>query len=232
MKRLFVILACCFASHIYAQDGTLEINQLCISTGCFAGDSPGLPISITNPGSYRFTSNITITSATNVIQISADNVTLDLGGFTLGGGVTCTATLPITCTGPTSGRLISNSGLTRNLLIRNGNVRGSGEDGININSRSGTLITGINASENRGDGIFCAQICRIIGNSSSLNGENGINSITSSGVLVLDNQVSLNGEMGILNGICGGNILRFNEVGQESCNAEISTNFCAGSTTC
>ncbi|MFG0256566.1 MAG: right-handed parallel beta-helix repeat-containing protein [Phycisphaerales bacterium JB043] len=43
-----------------------------------------LPYTITQPGTYRLTSNLT--GATDGIIVDADNVTIDLNGFTLGGG--------------------------------------------------------------------------------------------------------------------------------------------------
>ena len=47
------------ATPALAVDGVLEINQTCaVQTGCFAGDSPGFPVTITQPGSYRLTSNL------------------------------------------------------------------------------------------------------------------------------------------------------------------------------
>jgi hypothetical protein len=46
------------------------------------------PIFITQPGSYFLTRNLTATSGTNGIHISAANVTLDLNGFTLDGNGT------------------------------------------------------------------------------------------------------------------------------------------------
>ncbi len=44
-----------------------------------------LPFSITNSGSYYLTTNLTGVSGTNGITVTANNVTLDLGGFTLTG---------------------------------------------------------------------------------------------------------------------------------------------------
>jgi len=44
-----------------------------------------IPVTISQPGSYYLTTNFTITSSGNGITISADNVTIDLMGFTLDG---------------------------------------------------------------------------------------------------------------------------------------------------
>src|SRR5215813_10463462 len=45
-----------------------------------------LPYFITNSGSYYVTTNLSLDMESHGIAISADNVTLDLGGFTLTGG--------------------------------------------------------------------------------------------------------------------------------------------------
>ena len=50
---------------------------------------PGTPISgptvVSAPGHYYLTQNISVTGSVNAITISADDVSLDLGGFTLSG---------------------------------------------------------------------------------------------------------------------------------------------------
>ena len=68
------LLAAAYAAS--ASEGALEINQTCaLQTGCFAGDTPGLPVTLTQPGSYRLTSNLSQALATtNVLQISANDV--------------------------------------------------------------------------------------------------------------------------------------------------------------
>jgi len=44
------------------------------------GDAAGFPVTISEVGSYRLTGNLSIGS-TDAIEITADNVTLDLNGF-------------------------------------------------------------------------------------------------------------------------------------------------------
>lgn len=44
-----------------------------------------VPYTITEPGSYYLTGNMTMVAQGNAITIDADNVTLDLNGFTLDG---------------------------------------------------------------------------------------------------------------------------------------------------
>jgi hypothetical protein len=47
------------------------------------GDAPGFPVTITQPGSYRLSSNLTAPPAANGIEITVSNVTIDLNGFTV-----------------------------------------------------------------------------------------------------------------------------------------------------
>ena len=59
------------------------ITQAKVNTGNFTpGDAPGFPLTISVRGAYKLTGNLTVPNAdTTAIQITADNVTLDLNGF-------------------------------------------------------------------------------------------------------------------------------------------------------
>lgn len=72
---------------LLAVDGVVLIDQnRALAGGITPGDSPGFPISITQPGSYRLSGNITVAAnVINGIVISANNVTLDLNGFHVSG---------------------------------------------------------------------------------------------------------------------------------------------------
>jgi hypothetical protein len=96
------------ATAAHASDGVFEINADCANVGgCFAGDSSGYPVTITEPGSFRLTGNLTTSNVdTTLISISADNVTIDLNGFSLIGPVTCSGS-PNVCSGSGSGDGIS-----------------------------------------------------------------------------------------------------------------------------
>ncbi|MBS0660473.1 MAG: hypothetical protein JSR82_19810 [Verrucomicrobia bacterium] len=70
-----------------------------------------LPISISTPGSYYLTGNLSVTTG-NGITIAADQVTLDLNGFAISSSAN-----------PASGTAILFSGVRRNVTIRNGFIR-------------------------------------------------------------------------------------------------------------
>ena len=69
---------------LLAVDGVVLIDQnRALAGGVAPGDFPGFPISITQPGSYRLSGNLTAPANTGAIAITANNVTLDLNGFTV-----------------------------------------------------------------------------------------------------------------------------------------------------
>src|SRR6266540_3776373 len=76
---------------MYAVDGVVLIDQnRALAGGVTPGDTPGFPVTLSVPGSYRLTGNLTVPDAnTTAIQIAADNVTLDLNGFSILGPVVC-----------------------------------------------------------------------------------------------------------------------------------------------
>lgn len=100
-----------------------------------------LPFVIDEPGRYEVCGNLDASSDGHGITISASNVTLDLGGYTLHGG-------------EGSGNGIHVSSGSDNVTIRNGNLVGWGGDGINARATDGDLYCwGVRASFNQGDGI-------------------------------------------------------------------------------
>lgn len=185
-----------FGTTALASDGVLEINQTCaVQTGCFAGDTAGLPVEISASGSYRLTSNLVVPDEnTNGITVGADNVSIDLGGFEILGPVNCTGT-PIICapsSGVGSGVHGVNSAIS-GTSVRNGSIRGMGSSGVNLGVQSeathlrvrsnrlqgistgnGSTIAGNTAYRNRGDGISASAGSTVSGNAAHQNGDDGI----------------------------------------------------------
>ncbi len=79
-----------------------------------------LPFTISNPGCYVLTSNLTGVSGQPGIVIDADHVTLDLNGFAL-----------IGVAGSTDG--VKMLGIHENIEVRSGTVTDWGGGGVNIN---------------------------------------------------------------------------------------------------
>lgn len=150
MKK-FILFGLLMTNFVQASDGVFAINDVCDGFGCFPGDTSGFPITITQSGSYQLTSNITSNSTTiNVIEITADNVTLDLNGFAIIG--------PRTCTGDNASLVCTNSGMTasaisangfKNIIVKNGSTQGF-DTGVRLSNASqrGNVVHHINASQN------------------------------------------------------------------------------------
>jgi hypothetical protein len=101
------------ASVAYAVDGVVLIDQnRALAGGVTAGDAPGFPVSITQPGSYRLSGNLNVPSGTSGIVIEADYVTIDLNGFRIAG-----AGAQLSLSGITTG------GVARiGIAVRNGTI--------------------------------------------------------------------------------------------------------------
>src|SRR5688572_23105176 len=97
LRRLTVSVLACFAALFAGVDvawSQVLIDQAKANAGNVTpGDTPGFPVTITQPGSYRLTSNLTVSNEnTTAIRITTNDVTIDLNGFRLKG--------PVVCSGP------------------------------------------------------------------------------------------------------------------------------------
>lgn len=153
-----------------AQAGVREINQICATqTGCFPGDDPGYPVSVTQSGSYRLTSNLSrLTNGSmnsSMIEVSAPDVELDLGGFR----IACSSFLVNTeCSGSGRGVHSTESGTT----VRNGTIKGMASDGLYLSG--GGRVSKVSALANGGRGIWTSS-ASIVENCRSIeNGGEGI----------------------------------------------------------
>lgn len=160
----------CFLAKVatsWADQGVYEINQLCAEqSGCFAGDSPGYPVTITNPGSYMLTGSIDISSLTGaqivtVIEILSSEVSLDLNGQAIIGPVVCTD-VPVTSCSPSGGAGdgIRVQNTLQEVSIHDGLVRGMGRIGV-----------------------YCVWGCRIERITATHNGNHGFRTVNASAIL-------------------------------------------------
>ena len=184
----------CMANNAVASDGELEINQTCATqTGCFPGDTAGFPVTITSAGSYRLTSNLRQTTLLggsqddDFIEISADEVSLNLGGFQ----ITCTSLLGGSCSGTGSG--VASSPTIRGTSVRNGSVSGMGRNGISIGEQA--EVVGVRAGLNDTTGILVGLSSTVSGSTVYANGSNGM--IAGAGSTVSGSTARENGGVGI-----------------------------------
>jgi hypothetical protein len=178
------------ATAIEAADGVTEINQeKALAGSVTSGDSAGFPITISESGSYRLSSNLTVPFITNAFEIAADGVTLDLNGFSIIGDGTCADASSFRA-------VTAGAGATSQITIRNGIIRGfclgivlntitdlTIEDMHIATTGNGPLYTGTNAIVRHNHlsgpntGINCPSIVvdtSFVGSS----GNNGISTIT------------------------------------------------------
>ena len=142
-RRVFVaLLALLLATPALAVDGVIEINQARVLTGGITStDNPGFPVEIDQPGSYRLTSDLTVPSGYFGFVVHADNVTLDLNGFTVFGGGGATA----------DGLALYTQ---KNIEIRNGTVREFSRTGIVAASGGSSVrVTDVRVVSNGAQGI-------------------------------------------------------------------------------
>jgi hypothetical protein len=125
-------------------------------------DTPGFPVTISVSGSYRLSGNLEVAdAATTAVQITADNVTLDLNGFTISGPNVCTPN-PTRCTFSGGGGIgimaVGAPGVVSpaNVRVMNGIVRGMGGHGIRMMG-DGTLVQNVVSVSNGGPGIVVGE---------------------------------------------------------------------------
>src|SRR5882724_9755177 len=103
-RTVWICALAAISSSLFAVDGVILIDQnRALAGNVTPGDAPGFPVTISQPGSYRLSGNITVPDVnTTAIQITAEYVTLDLNGFSIIGPNVCTPN-PTTCSAPGSG---------------------------------------------------------------------------------------------------------------------------------
>lgn len=162
-------MAVLLAAPAAAIDGVKEINQVCaVQTGCFAGDTPGYPVTIdTTAGSaFRLTSRLVVPDAsTDGIVISTNDVSIDLNNFSIvrSGCEGATASCK-----PASG---SGHGITGNRghSVKNGSILGMGANGVQLGDQA--EVQGLRVRWNRQSGIAVG-VGSLVSRSSAF--ENGI----------------------------------------------------------
>jgi hypothetical protein len=186
-------LAMAFAGRTWAVDGVIEINQASVKA---AG---GFPFAINQSGSYRLTSNLDVTDVsarppgtlpenTTAIVLKANDVTIDLNGFSIIGPTACGGS-PVTCTPTGSGRGIdAESFVVIGTVVVNGTVRGMGKEGIILNEPS--RVERVVARFNGGTGIFADAVTDCTAHK---NGNRGIETRTATNCLAKEN-----GDIGII----------------------------------
>lgn len=217
--RLMMLIALLFAVNAQASDGVLEINAACAasSSGCFPGDAAGYPVTISQPGAYRLTGNLIVPVDTLVVDVLANGVVLDLGGFAIQGPNVCSSLPVANCTTTTGlpGIRAFQPGQF-GVTVRNGTVMGMTRDGVFLGANDDTgysmVVEDVVAVGNGGAGISVGGLSRVTRCRAHRNRLAGISlGITGS---ASENEAYANGGYGISMGAGLGeavrNRLRFN----------------------
>jgi hypothetical protein len=237
----------------WAVDGVILIDQNKAMAGNITpGDTPGFPVTISLPGSYRLAGNLTVPDAnTTAITITADNVSLDLNGFMIQGPTVCDAAAH-TCAPTGTGDGID-FGNRFAITIVNGSIKGMGHDGLNgevtialqgraarvervsaisnggagMHTGIGEIIVGSIAFNNGSDGILCGAECIIKENVSGDNGGDGIRTGSTSNVS--GNTINRNARYGLSGALDTGyanNIFSLNSLGNIQGGTSLGQNLC------
>jgi parallel beta-helix repeat protein len=171
--------------------GIVEINQdKAVAGNVTPGDTGGFPVTLSQRGSYRLTSNLTVppgsTSVPNGIHITADDVTLDLNGFAIVSDG-CSGT-PLSCNGWGAGIVAQD--IRTGVTVMNGTVRGMPAGAVFLGSgriermqiignlQGITMKRGVVSNNvvqgNQGLGIWLVETGSVIGNTALDNGSLGI----------------------------------------------------------
>jgi hypothetical protein len=202
-SALAVSLAILGASPVLAAGEIIITQAKAIAGGVTAGDSPGFPVTLSQPGTYEFGSNIYPSAGKNGIRPAARNVTIDLNGFELNGA----GLAGVGIDGGNSGLTIRNGTITRfagpggiygygdDWIVESMRVVGNKKDGISLASTSSAAsIRNSTITNNGGTGIKCGYQCFVGDNIVSGNLSLGI--LLSSGT-ILGNTIINNKGLGI-----------------------------------
>lgn len=226
-----------FSAPSFAVDGVIEINQArALAGGVTPGDAAGFPVTLSLPGSYRLTSNLTVDENTTAIEISSGHLSIDLNGFEISGPNACSTTsftppLNINCTLSGTGIGISAPNPFDDISIRNGGIRGMGNRGVSLNPSYQHHLENLSVSHNgdrgisagngvyRGNKVILNKGYGILGDdgiySDNFVGFNDIDGINGKNAVFSGNTSSHNGASGIRGGGISGSFIA-NIVGQNS----------------
>jgi parallel beta-helix repeat protein len=185
-----------------AVDGVIEINQAKVLA---AG---GFPYTISKPGSYRLTGNLTVPGTAEGIDVTATAplVTIDMNGFSITGTSGSSIGINASAAGETTIENGSITGFFLGLQVRGFSIVRkvrADQNGSGIQAEGYTVVEGcvVNFSLSpTGFGISCGPACSISGNTANGQGGNGDGIIcvgTGEGCVISGNTASGNGKVGI-----------------------------------
>jgi hypothetical protein len=184
-----------FATNAFAVDGIVLIDQTrALAGNVTPGDSPGFPVTISRPGSYRLSSNLDVPAGAAGIVLFASGVTIDLNGFQIKGSGAGTG---ISALQARQGIAVRNGSVTN--FERGIDIKGLGNDVRDVTAFGNTAVaielgSGATASGNRvfsnGIGIMVMNGAVVTGNTFLFNSSVGLHA--AAGAVIRGNSFSLN----------------------------------------
>jgi hypothetical protein len=160
-----IVVLCLQPGITHAVDGVVLIDQArALAGGVTPGDSPGFPVTLSRPGSYRLAGNLVVDAATTTgIEAAVAGVTVDLNGFEIRGPLICAA--PGSCAPVAPGGTDVGRGVKGAYRVYNGSVTGMGGTGIQAEIVHDVVVSG------NGDiGASCSVCERIVANRNNTTG--------------------------------------------------------------
>lgn len=150
MNQMYRRMWKALAAHVAGAALTMPVIALASGDAGADVESKFLMV-INEPGTYRLGANVVVADAhTTAIEINADDVTVDLNGFSIYGPGSCTQP-PVSCSLVGTGNGIHALGREK-IVVKNGGVHGMGNVGIYLKSDSGQ-VESVHVSGNGNGGI-------------------------------------------------------------------------------
>jgi len=132
MKQLIILTAALLAASAACAQIAIDQNRA-LAGNVTPGDAPGFPITLSAPGSYKLTGNLTVPAGVKGIAVTASGVTLDLNGHTIAGPSTCArneTTRAVTCSYQSELSIGIDAQAVAGIEVRNGTISGFGGTGL------------------------------------------------------------------------------------------------------
>jgi hypothetical protein len=203
--KAFMIVACLQLAALPAAavDGEILIDQAAVNAGGITpDDTAGFPATLSKAGRYKLTGNLTVPEGKNGIEATAQDVTVDLNGYTIRSAVPLEALSGVVAQS-VGGLRVMNGTITgfKNwgvyVSLRRGAVEDmrilSGGDGVYLPAEG--VVRSSTIANNSLTGVKCLATCFVeesvlTGNGSGIEVHNGAG-------LVLGNVIAGNGVQGI-----------------------------------
>lgn len=203
-QHLFIGTLLASTAFFFASAAPVKAQVMIDQTSALAGritlsDAPGFPVTLSAPGTYKLSGDLVVPAGADGVHITADNVTLDLNGYTIRGALDCGGSGDeVACSGASTGSGVIADMSTRFSTVRNGAVRGFGLEGVMLGASS--TIDGVTARGNGTYGIVAYENTTITNSQALRNGAHGMLLMYGGSVVIASQSIGNRGHGFVLNG--------------------------------